>query len=117
MLSQDNLCWNNWTPERIVPSTINFTLAKFVSDYPLEITIYVHGFNKDYIEAKEECLPYFSNMIKWISQQQVYFFLLNVYSGNELYTDSIQKKPKVLTTNLNNSLIYYKSRYSFTFAN
>lgn len=36
------------------PSSVNFTLAKFGSDCPPEIAIYVHGFKRDDIEAKEE---------------------------------------------------------------
>ena len=35
-------------------SSVNFTLTKFGSDCPPEIAIYVHGFNRDDIEAKEE---------------------------------------------------------------
>jgi uncharacterized protein YcfL len=34
--------------------SVNFTLTKFGSDCPPEIAIYVHGFNRDAIEAKEE---------------------------------------------------------------
>jgi hypothetical protein len=36
------------------PSAVNFTLAKFGSDCPPEIVIYVHGFNRNDIEANEE---------------------------------------------------------------
>jgi hypothetical protein len=36
------------------PSSVNFTLTKFGSDCPPEIAIYVHGFKRDDIEAKEE---------------------------------------------------------------
>jgi Alpha/beta hydrolase of unknown function (DUF900) len=36
------------------PSAVNFTLAKFGSDCPPEIGIYVHGFNRNDIEANEE---------------------------------------------------------------
>ena len=36
------------------PSAVNFTLAKFGSDCPPEIAIYVHGFNRNDIEANEE---------------------------------------------------------------
>lgn len=36
------------------PWAVNFTLAKFGSDCPPEIAIYVHGFNRDSLEAKEE---------------------------------------------------------------
>ena len=33
---------------------VNFTLTKFASDCPNEILIYIHGYNRDDIEAKEE---------------------------------------------------------------
>jgi hypothetical protein len=36
------------------PWAINFTLTKFGSDCPPEIAIYIHGFNRDSLEAKEE---------------------------------------------------------------
>ncbi|MDF2736928.1 MAG: hypothetical protein K0S93_784 [Nitrososphaeraceae archaeon] len=36
------------------PWAVNFTLTKFGSDCPPEIAIYVHGFKRDNIEAKEE---------------------------------------------------------------
>jgi hypothetical protein len=36
------------------PSSVNFTLTKFGSDCPPEMAIYVHGFKRDDIEAKEE---------------------------------------------------------------
>src|SRR5215213_2071454 len=36
------------------PSAVNFTLAKFGSDCPPEIAIYVHGFNRNDIVANEE---------------------------------------------------------------
>jgi hypothetical protein len=36
------------------PWAVNFTLTKFGSECPPEIAIYVHGFNRDSLEAKEE---------------------------------------------------------------
>jgi hypothetical protein len=36
------------------PSAVNFTLTKFGSKCPPEIAIYIHGFNRDSLEAKEE---------------------------------------------------------------
>ena len=36
------------------PWAVNFTLTKFGSDCPPEIAIYVHGFKRDSLEAKEE---------------------------------------------------------------
>lgn len=62
------LAYNNYISDKILspiaevntrtlfyaPSSVNFTLAKFGSDCPPEIAIYVHGFKRDDIEAKEE---------------------------------------------------------------
>ena len=39
---------------RLSSAFVNFTLTKFGSDCPNEIAIYIHGYNRNDSEAKEE---------------------------------------------------------------